>query len=234
MARCSKRCSSCCPRRSPSCSWCFSRRARPTTSKVALRALQRAGHAGGAHRSGAGVRLSAAAHPGRRVPGHLVHSARSARAADGRLDATATAARCSASAIRCSRSIDSARPRSACSSSCSSTGLRNLRLRAAAAERISARRRPIVEWVNRVVPGRAGARRRCGAGRGSVQPEHGGVREHATAACTCIAFVDARRRRLKRRTSSTIVREALARDRRRHDRSARHGAHARRTASHAS
>ena len=110
--------------------------------EVALRALRALGTRRRADRSRARVRLSPAAHPGRRVPGHLVQSARSARAADRRAGPTATAARCSASAIRCSRSIASARPKSACSSSCSSTGCATCGCSRCGWKRISARLPP--------------------------------------------------------------------------------------------
>ena len=56
------------------------------------------------------------AHPGRRVPGHLVLAVRIARETHRRAGSPTTAARCSSSATRCSRSTASARPRSRSSS----------------------------------------------------------------------------------------------------------------------
>ena len=81
---------------------------------VAARAA-RARRQRGSDRTRAQARLPDPASADRRVPGHLDQPVRAARAAHRRLDARATGARCSRSAIRCSRSTASAKPRSGCS-----------------------------------------------------------------------------------------------------------------------
>ena len=112
---------------------------------------QRARHVRRPERSAARDRLPAVPPARRRVPGHVARATRADRAADAKAGSTATAARCSPSAIRCSRSIASARPRFGCSSS------RRCRVRSPAFRsdvveltRNFRSQRSIVGWVNHV------------------------------------------------------------------------------------
>ena len=150
------------------------RRARPgRLHRVRARRARRARLGRRPERPAALARPEDLAHPGRRVPGHLAVAVCPARKTGFRMAERTTAARCSSSATRCSRSTASAKPKCRLFLQCAST--RASAPCASSRSRSATNRRSqegLVDWFNAAFPRVLPARRTKPRAPSPYSPRH--------------------------------------------------------------